>query len=82
MYLAMMVGGILLHPNFIGMVTAANESGGIHLFGLPISPVTYSSSVIPIILSVWFVSYVEPIADKVSPKAIKFLANRCWRSSS
>ncbi|MFS1007970.1 beta-glucoside-specific PTS transporter subunit IIABC [Enterococcus casseliflavus] len=75
MYLAMMVGGILLHPNFIGMVTAANESGGgIHLFGLPISPVTYSSSVIPIILSVWFMSYVEPIADKVSPKAIKFFS--------
>ena len=74
MYLAMMVG-ILLHPNFIGMVTAVNESGGgIHLFGLPISPVTYSSSVIPIILSVWFMSYVEPIADKVSPKAIKFFS--------
>ncbi|MBO6383927.1 PTS beta-glucoside transporter subunit EIIBCA, partial [Enterococcus faecalis] len=75
MYLAMMVGGILLHPNFIGMVTAVKESGGgIHLFGLPISPVTYSSSVIPIILSVWFMSYVEPIADKVSPKAIKFFS--------
>ncbi|EAC9145430.1 PTS beta-glucoside transporter subunit EIIBCA, partial [Listeria monocytogenes] len=75
MYLAMMVGGILLHPNFIAMVTAVNESGGgIHLFGLPISPVSYSSSVIPIILSVWFMSYVEPIADKVSPKAIKFFS--------
>ncbi|KAF9404377.1 hypothetical protein HW555_014365 [Spodoptera exigua] len=76
MYLAMMVGGILLHPNFVGMVTAIKEAGegGIHLFGLPISPVTYGSSVIPIILSVWFMSYVEPIADKVSPKVIKFFS--------
>ena len=73
MYLAMMVGGILLHPNFAGMVAQVTESGGsIHLFGLPITAVGYSSSVIPIILSVWFLSYVEPIADRVSPKAVKF----------
>lgn len=76
MYLAMMIGGILLHPNFTGMVAAIKEAGegGIHLFGMPISPVTYGSSVIPIILSVWFMSYVEPIADKVSPKVIKFFS--------
>ncbi|MEK5379420.1 beta-glucoside-specific PTS transporter subunit IIABC [Niallia sp. FSL W8-0635] len=75
MYLAMMVGGILLHPNFIAMVTAAKETGeAIKLIGLPISAVSYSSSVIPIILSVWFMSYIEPIADKISPKAIKFFS--------
>ncbi|MEI5992735.1 beta-glucoside-specific PTS transporter subunit IIABC [Candidatus Enterococcus mansonii] len=76
MYLAMMVGGILLHPNFVGMVNAIKEAGegSIHLFGLPISAVTYGSSVIPIILAVWFMSYIEPIADKVSPKAIKFFS--------
>lgn len=75
MYLAMMVGGILLHPNFVGMVAAVKEGGGtIALFGLPITPITYSSTVIPIILSVWLMSYVEPIADKISPKAIKFFS--------
>lgn len=72
-YLAMMVGGILLHPNFINMVTASKESGeAIRLFFLPVYNASYSSSVIPIILSVWFLSFVEPIADKVSPKAVKF----------
>lgn len=75
MYLAIMVGGILLHPAFVTMVNTVKESGGsIHLLGLPISAVSYSSSVIPIILSVWFMSYVEPIADKLSPKAIKFFS--------
>lgn len=73
-YLAAMIGGILLHPNFISMVETAEATGGISLFGLPVSPVTYSSSVIPIILSVWFMSYIEPIADRVSPKAIKFFS--------
>ncbi|MHC5227420.1 beta-glucoside-specific PTS transporter subunit IIABC [Enterococcus sp. LJL99] len=75
MYLAIMMGGILLHPNFVSMVTTAKETGGsINLFGLPITAVSYSSSVIPIILAVWFMSYVEPIADRVSPKAIKFFS--------
>lgn len=75
MYLAIMLGGILLHPNFVTMVGLANETGeSIRLFGLPISAVTYSSSVIPIILSIWLMSYVEPIADRISPNAIKFFS--------
>lgn len=72
-YLAMMVGGILLHPNFINMVNMSKESGeAIKFFILPVYNASYSSSVIPIILSVWFLSFVEPIADRVSPKAVKF----------
>lgn len=72
-YLAMMIGGILLHPNFISMVAASTESGEAIKFAfLPIYNASYSSSVIPIILSVWAMSYIEPIADKISPKAIKF----------
>lgn len=72
-YLAMMLGGILLHPNFVNMVAASKETGeAIKLFFIPVYNATYSSSVIPIILTVWFMSYVEPIADKISPKAIKF----------
>lgn len=72
-YLAMMLGGILLHPNFINMVTASQESGeAIKLFFIPIYNASYSSSVIPTILMVWFMSLVEPIADRISPKPVKF----------
>lgn len=72
-YLAMMLGGILLHPTFVTMVNTAKETGeSLSIFGLPITLASYSSSVLPIILGVWFMSYVEPIADKISPKAIKF----------
>ena len=72
-YLAMMLGGILLHPTFVAMVNTAKETGeSLAIFGLPITLASYSSSVLPIILGVWFMSYVEPIADKISPKAIKF----------
>lgn len=72
-YMAMMIGGMLLHPTFTSMITAAKEAGtGIAVFGMNIPLASYGSSVIPIILSVWLMSYVEPFADKVSPKAVKF----------
>ena len=66
--LALSVAGILLHPSFGAML----KEGGASFAGIPVISATYSSSVIPIILSIWFMSYVEPIADKISPKAIKF----------
>lgn len=72
-YLAMMLGGILVHPNFIAMVNTAKEAGeGIKFFGMPVYLATYSSTVIPIILGVFLMSKVEPLADKVSPNAVKF----------
>lgn len=72
-YMAMSIGGVLLHPTFISMVNGAKEAGtALHFLGMPVSLVSYSSSVIPIILGVWFMSFVEPVADKVSPKPVKF----------
>jgi PTS system beta-glucosides-specific IIC component len=71
----MMLGGILLHPTFISMVNTSKETGeAIRFLMLPITNASYSSSVLPIILIVWFMSYIEPIADRVSPKAIKFFS--------
>ena len=72
-YLAVLIAGILLHPNFVNMVNASKETGeAISLFFIPIYNATYSSSVVPIILSVWVMSYVEKFADKISPIAIKY----------
>ena len=48
----------------------AGES--ITFFGIPVVLVNYSSSVVPIILSVWIMSYVERFAEKYSPSVIKF----------
>ncbi|WP_099353709.1 beta-glucoside-specific PTS transporter subunit IIABC [Fredinandcohnia onubensis] len=73
-YIAMVIGGILVHPAFISMMNTAKETGeGISFFGLPVSIVTYSSSVIPIILAIWFMSYVEPFVNKVVPKSARFI---------
>ena len=60
-YLAMTIAGVLLHPNFAALKTAGDP---VSFLGLPVTLAGYSSSVIPIILGVWFMSFVEPIADK------------------
>ncbi len=71
--MAMSIAGILLHPDFISMINSAKESGdALRFLAIPVTNASYASSVIPIILSVWLMSYVEPIADKISPKAVKF----------
>lgn len=53
---------------------AEGAATSIKLFDfLPIQVVTsYASSVIPIILGVWLMSYVEKFVQKVCPKAVKF----------
>ena len=70
-YMAMLMGAILLHPNF----SALSETGDyVSVLGLPVKIVTYSSSVIPIILIVFVLSYVEKWVDKITPATIKFIA--------
>lgn len=71
-YIAITLAAILLHPTFTAMIAIAREAGDtLSLFGLPVTLANYGSSVIPIILAVWFMSYVEPIVDKLMPNAIR-----------
>lgn len=71
MHMAMLMGAILLHPNFI----ALKESGDfVKVLGVPVKMVTYASSVIPIILIVFVLSYIEKFVEKITPSMIKFIA--------
>lgn len=67
--MAMTMACALLHPTWSGLVTAGSP---LTFFGAPVVLVDYASSVIPIILSVWIMSYVEKFAEKYSPSIIKF----------
>lgn len=67
--LAMTLACALLHPTWTGMVSAGE---GVDFFHIPVQLVDYSYSVIPIILSVWLMSYVEKFAEKYTPSIIKF----------
>lgn len=67
-FLAIAVAGTMLHPDLIALFSSSES---IHFLGLPVRAASYSSSVIPIILAVWAMSYIERFADKVTPKIIK-----------
>ena len=66
--LAIALAGVLLHPS---LSTLMNGEVPVKFLGLPITKATYTSSVIPIILAVWVMSYVEKFAEKYSPKVVK-----------
>ncbi|WPC16732.1 PTS beta-glucoside transporter subunit IIBCA [Pediococcus inopinatus] len=66
--LAMTIAGVMIHPNLIAMVTAGKA---VHFMGLPVTLVNYSSSVIPILLVVWAMKYIEMGVDKVCPASLK-----------
>jgi PTS system beta-glucosides-specific IIC component len=69
---AMALAGILVYPSFISLL--GGDEAVKFLSIIPITKATYTSSVIPIILGVWFMSYVEHFIQKVSPRAIKFFS--------
>lgn len=69
---AMALAGILVYPAFISLL--GDEEAVTFLGVLPVTKATYTSSVIPIILGVWFMSVVEHFMQKVSPRAVKFFS--------
>lgn len=67
-FMAMAIAGVLLHPNFLDLVASGNN---IEFFNLPVKAVKYGSSVVPIILVVWFMSYLERFVEKIVPQVLK-----------
>ena len=67
-YIAAAVTAMFVHPTYVGLVSAGEA---VAFFGIPVVLYNYSSTVFPTILTVWFMSYVERFARKVSPKVVK-----------
>lgn len=72
-YYAASLALIMLHPNFISMMSTAHDAGETVKFlkVIPVSYASYSYSVIPIILAVWSLRYVEKLVDKITPVITK-----------
>ncbi|MFT8648795.1 glucose PTS transporter subunit IIA, partial [Liquorilactobacillus nagelii] len=67
-FVAAALAAALVYP---AMVTVASKSLTLHFFGIPVIPTTYTSSVIPILLAVWLLSYLQPVLDKIFPDAVR-----------
>ncbi len=69
-YIAVVIGGVLLHPTFTAL---AEAKGAVAFFGIPVVMANYSSSVIPVILGVWFYSVIDHKLTKILPDSIRSL---------
>lgn len=68
--LAVTVTAFLLLPD---MIAALSAETGYAVYGIPASNVTYSGTVIPALLIVWALAYVEKLFKKIVPNAIKVI---------
>lgn len=67
-YIAAAIAAMFVHPTYTGLVSAGEP---VSFFGIPLTLFNYSSTVFPTILTIWFMSYVEKFAHKVSPKVVR-----------
>lgn len=61
---------VLVSPVLLGL---ASSETPVTLFGLPVVAADYSSSLVPIILTIWAFKYVEKFVKKIVPSAVKFV---------
>lgn len=61
------VAGVLLHPDFVSLLA----EGDVKFLGIPVIATSYSSTVIPILLTAWVMSYIDRFVDKITPSVTK-----------
>lgn len=59
--LAITIVAVLIHPS----ITTLLAEGTASFLRIPVTSATYSSSVLPALLSVWFLAKVEPVTDRL-----------------
>ena len=71
-FLAVSIAGAMLHPNYAALITDAFTINFTTFLGIPVTLATYSSSVIPVLLMVIALKYIEGSLEKILPKMVKF----------
>lgn len=67
-FIAVALGATLVYPT---LVAAAGKGTTLHFLGIPVVSATYTSTVIPILLAIWVLSYLEPLLNKIFPEAVR-----------
>lgn len=68
MGLGMLLGAILIHPK---MASNVADGVGMSIFGLPVYAASYASTIFPVIMAVFVMSYVEKFFRKISSDSVK-----------
>ena len=74
-YMALALAAAYMYPTIINGAAAAEETGvtGLNILGITVPFISYSSTVIPIILSVWVLSLIYKRIDRLVPDFLKIL---------
>ncbi len=69
-FVAVVIACALVCPDYMNMVSAGDP---VYFLGMRIQLLSYTSSVIPIILAIWIASYVQKFFDKYLPIVVRNL---------
>lgn len=69
-FIAMALGGTMCSPAIVALMAG---SSSVYMFGLEVTKASYTSSVIPIIIGVFILSYVQKFLEKIIPEVLKII---------
>lgn len=72
-YLSALIAACLVNPNFIALMGTTGNGAMTEFFRIPVVLMGYSSTVVPIILSIWVYSYLYKFLDKSITESLKLV---------
>ncbi|MBD7957383.1 PTS glucose transporter subunit IIA [Microbacterium sp. Sa4CUA7] len=70
MYVAVAISGVLVYPT---LVTALGSGEAVDFLGLPVTATTYSYTVIPTLLAIYLMSWVERGLNRIIPSVVRLM---------
>ncbi|MFV0238720.1 MAG: beta-glucoside-specific PTS transporter subunit IIABC [Lacrimispora sphenoides] len=69
-FIAMALGGTMCYPAVVSLMTGKEA---VSMFGIAITKASYASSVIPIIIGVFILAYIQKFLEKIIPEVLKII---------
>ena len=69
-FISMIIGATLCYPSVVNLMTSKSE---VTFFAIELTKANYTSSVIPIIIAVFILSYIQRFLEKIIPEVLKII---------
>ncbi|MFJ6652413.1 beta-glucoside-specific PTS transporter subunit IIABC [Microbacterium sp. NPDC091313] len=69
-YVAVAIAGVLLYPSLVSALASENP---VDFLGIAVTPTTYSYTVIPSLLAIYLMSWVERGLNRIIPRVIRMM---------
>ena len=69
-FISMIIGATLCYPSIVSLMTSKSE---VTFFAIELTKANYTSSVIPIIIAVFILSYIQRFLEKIIPEVLKII---------